>query len=112
MAPPISTPSRKLVLELATSDDNLVLKCRGRLTTVFCEQFRSEVKKLLQQHSRIILDFADLHFVDSSGLAALLDCYVSAKAAGCDLRVTNANSRIKDLLNRTQLSFLTDTDSE
>jgi anti-anti-sigma factor len=112
MAPPISIPSKKLALEVLTSADNPVLKCRGRLTSNFCEQFRFAVKKLLPQHSRIVLDFADLHFVDSSGLAVLLDCYVLAKAYDCDLTVTNANAQIKDLLNRTCLSFVFDTDSE
>jgi anti-anti-sigma factor len=108
----MSIPAKKFALAVLTSADTPVLQCRGRLTSNYCEQFRLEVKKLLPDHRRIVLDLAELHFVDSSGLAALLDCYVLAKAAGCDLRLTNANPQIKGLLDRTHLSFVFDTDSK
>ena len=73
---PTSIPAKKFAFEVLTSADFPVLKCRGRLTSYFCEQFKREIKKLLAEHPRIVVDLADLHFVDSSGLAALLDCYV------------------------------------
>ena len=42
--------------------------------------------------------------MDSSGLGTILSSYVSAKSAGCELRLENPSKNIRDLLKMTHLA--------
>ncbi len=98
-----ATPDR-FTLHVDTTSGDPVLKCSGRLTSQNSELLRSELKKLLPQHKTIHLDLAELSFMDSSGLGAILGSYVSAKTVGCELRLDNPSKSIRDLLKMTHLS--------
>jgi anti-anti-sigma factor len=62
------------------------------------------VKPLIAQGGRIVLDFADLEYLDSSGLGALVGLKVSALHQGLvKLELENLSPRIKELLKMTNL---------
>jgi anti-sigma B factor antagonist len=91
-------------LQLTASNDVVILKCCGSLTCKSAETFHSQIKNLLSEHKVIRLDLAELLYVDSSGLGALLSAYVSAKSAGCELRMVNPTPSVTNLLKMTHLA--------
>ncbi|MBZ5568864.1 MAG: STAS domain-containing protein [Acidobacteriia bacterium] len=105
----VPTPPYPFSLQLTASNEVSILKCSGCLNSETSETLRSQVKKLLPEHKNIHLDLADLHFIDSSGLGALLSTYVSAKTAGCELRLVNPSPSVTSLLKLTHLASVLET---
>ena len=73
----------------------MVVECSGRLIAGGTDPLRSEVKSLFPRTKHIILDFTNLIQVDSMGLGSIVSLYVSAKAAGCDLKLINLSKRVR-----------------
>ena len=100
-----ATPYAKFTIDHTISDDGTpTLVCRGRFILETSGQFKTEVKSLSPQHKLVLADLSGVHYVDSAGLGALLGIYVSAKGDGCELKLINVNSRVKDLLDMTKLA--------
>ena len=101
----LPTPLRNLTIEHQVSaDGSTTLVCRGRITAETSEQFKSEVKSLAAHQKQVLADLSGVNFVDSSGLGAVLATYASAKSAGCELKLVNVHSNVRDLLNITRLT--------
>jgi anti-sigma B factor antagonist len=92
-------PARQLDLHTYAWEDATVVRCTGRLTAETSPQLKTEVKSLLPQKRRLILDLTDLGYMDSSGLGALVGLYISAKSAKCEFQLHNLSPRIRDLLS-------------
>ena len=70
-------------------------------------QVKELVKPLIARGGRIVIDLADLNYMDSSGLGALVGLKVSALHQGlCKLELENLTPRIKDLLSMANLTQL------
>lgn len=80
------------------------IHCHGRLANQTAGQLKELVKPLIPKGGRIVLDFADLEYLDSSGLGALVGLKVSALHQGLvKLELDNLSPRMKDLLSMTNL---------
>ena len=97
---PSETP---LSFEIEVQDGVTVVHCRGRWMAGETGELRSAVKALFPTTKRIVLDLHELTRMDSMGLGALVSLYVSAKAAGCELKMVNFGERIRQLLIVTNL---------
>lgn len=91
-----------------TRDENdfsvTVIKCQGRLVSENSVEIRKVVQPLIQRGGRIALDFADLQYLDSSGLGAIVGLKVSAINRGlCVLELRNLTPRVKELLSISNL---------
>ena len=65
---------------------------------------RDEVRKLLAKGSKkIVLNLAEVNYIDSSGLGELVSSYTSVKNSGGELKLLNLTSRVRDLLVITKL---------
>ena len=65
---------------------------------------RDEVHKLLATGSKkIILNLADVNYIDSSGLGELVSAYTAVKNAGGELKLLNLTSKVRDMLVITKL---------
>jgi|ERR1700728_4776750 anti-anti-sigma factor len=83
------------------------IHCHGRLVNQTAGQVKELVKPLIANGGRIVLDFGDLEYLDSSGLGALVGLKVSALHQGlCKLELENLSPRLKDLLKTTNLTQL------
>ena len=100
---PAAIPLPTLQLQTSKTDQAIVVKCNGHLTFDVSANFKNEVKALIPETRRIILDLTDLAYMDSSGLGAIISVYVSAKKSGCELRLINFNKRVRDLLGITHV---------
>ena len=63
--------------------------------------------------SRIVLNLADVPYVDSAGLGEIVRCYTTVSRKGGRLKLLNLTKKIKDLLSITKLLTVFETyDSE
>ena len=83
-----------------------ILTARGRLVAGHeVSEFRSLIETLLSEgRVRIIVDLADAHRIDSSGLGVLIEAHNMAKSAGGSLKLLNLTESSAQLLVLTRLS--------
>ncbi len=98
-----------LTLDIERSGDTSLVKCHGKLVSGVCDVLYSTVRQLIPESKCVSLDLTGLTHMDSMGLGTIVRLYVSAKSAGCVLRLINIAPRIRQLLGITNLlSVLTD----
>jgi anti-sigma B factor antagonist len=93
-----------LKLQVRTVDDVVIVDCAGRI--LFGDEaaaLRETVKKLIPQNSRIILNLADVTYIDSGGLGTLVALYTTTRNAGGAIKLANLTDRVGDLLQVTKL---------
>src|SRR5215469_16460112 len=83
-----------------TKDENdftvTVIKCQGRLVGQNADELRKVVQPLIERGGRIALDFAEVDYVDSRALGAIVGLKVSAINKGlCVLMLRNLTPRVK-----------------
>ena len=93
----------RLTVEIDRAPGEAVVRLSGRLVAGVTDVLYLEVRGLIPQTKRIVLDLTDLTHMDSMGLGTLVRLYVSARAAGCDLELVNLGKRIRQLLGMTNL---------
>jgi anti-anti-sigma factor len=98
-----AAPLPPLQLHTSRTEEAIMVKCSGHLTFDVSANFKSEMKALIPETRRIVLDLTDLSYMDSSGLGAIVSVYISSKRAGCGLSMINLNKRVKELLGITHL---------
>jgi anti-sigma B factor antagonist len=94
----------QLRMNTRTRDGVLLMDCAGRI--VFGEEsaaLRESVKKVLSENSKVVLNLADVSYVDSGGLGTLVSLYTTARNAGGALKLENVTQRVHDLLQVTKL---------
>ena len=100
---PAPAPAPLLSLEVERQPDAILVRCRGKLTSGLTYLLSDEVRPLIQETGRLVLDLTDLTQMDSMGLGSLVSLYVSARTAGCKLELINLSARIKQLFSMTNL---------
>jgi anti-sigma B factor antagonist len=77
-------------------------------------QLREAVHKTLQAGSKkIVLNLANVPYIDSAGLGEIVRCYTTVRREGGELKLLNLTTRIRDLLTITKLmSVFESFDSE
>ena len=97
--------SLSLSLESSRLGDAIVLHCKGRIV------FREEVLKLSQVAGEsieaaglVILDLKGVSAIDSAGLGEMVALHMWARGHGRALKVTGLSSRIRHLLELTNLT--------
>jgi anti-sigma B factor antagonist len=81
-----------------------ILDCSGRL--VFGNEalhLRERAKELLKSNKLMVLNLADVSYIDSGGLGVLVGLLTSARAAGGDLKLASPNQRAREVLTITHL---------
>ena len=85
--------------------DVSVMDAAGRITlgegsSVFRETLRELVAK---GHKKVLLNLADVSYIDSSGIGELVSGFTSVTNQGGQLKLLNLNKRVQDLLQITKL---------
>jgi anti-sigma B factor antagonist len=107
-----TTPETSFHYEVESSKDAngwkvTTIACHGRLVSDTAEQLKTVVKPLIAEGGHIVIDFADLNYLDSLGLGALVGLKVSAINKGmCKLDLVNLSPRVRELLRLTHLTEL------
>ena len=83
-----------------------LVKCFGQLTFENAPSLKDEVKPLIPERKRIVLDLQGVPQIDSAGLGTVVGLYVSARTRGCRIEIINASQQVSDLFSMTNLLSL------
>jgi len=65
---------------------------------------KDKMASLVQQGTKkVLLNLADVSYVDSAGLGAIVQSYATLNKSGGSLKLLNVTKRIRDLLSITKL---------
>jgi anti-sigma B factor antagonist len=82
-----------------------VIDVAGRITLgEGSSALRETLRELVAKNqNKILLNLADVTYIDSSGIGELVSGYTTVTNTGGSLKLLNLNKRVKDLLQITKL---------
>jgi len=91
--------------------DVVILDLKGKITLGKGDELlKDKVNSLVNQgHKKILLNFADVPYVDSAGLGEIVRTYTTVSRQGGNLKLLNLTKRITDLLAITKLLTVFET---
>ena len=102
-------------IEERSVGDVIVLDLKGKITLGEGDELlKDKVNSLVNQgHKKIVLNLADVPYIDSAGLGEVVRTYTTVSRQGGSLKLLNLTKRITDLLSITKLLTVFETfDSE
>src|SRR6187431_2457437 len=102
-------------IEERSAGEVTLLDLKGKMTLGEGDELlKDKVNSLVNQgHKKIILNLADVPYIDSAGLGEVVRTYTTVSRQGGSLKLLNLTKRIEDLLSITKLLTVFDTfDSE
>ncbi|MBF0573977.1 MAG: STAS domain-containing protein [Desulfamplus sp.] len=97
-------------VEAIVSDDGktLTIKVIGKLDITLYKKFSDSYKDKIDSVSKVLIDFSDVEYIDSSGLGMLL--VLRERAGGEDgvVDILNPNPNVKRILETTNFQQLFD----
>lgn len=94
----------QLSLQSENKGDVVVIRCRGRIVSGEEAQFlQREVEKLTQLTKNVVLQLAEVNYVDSGGLGALVRLRGVLRAARGDLKLCQLSPFVTQVLQATNL---------
>ena len=92
-----------LAFEIERDGDTTVVKCHGRLVAGATEELYHDLKGLLPQSKVVVVDLAELTYVDSTGLGTLVRLHASARKQGCEFKLLHLGKQLRNVLKLTNL---------
>ena len=92
-------------IETRTIGDVRILDCSGKITLgEGTMAVRNTVRDILKSDGKkIILNLADVNYIDSSGIGELVSTYTTVTNSGGQLKLLNLTKKIQELLQITKL---------
>lgn len=92
-------------IETRTIGDVTILDCSGKITLgEGTMTVRNTVRDILNANGKkIILNLADVNYIDSSGIGELVSTYTTVTNKGGQLKLLNLTKKIQELLMITKL---------
>lgn len=92
-------------IETRTVGDVKILDCSGRITLGEGTMIiRTTVRELLNgENKKIILNLAEVNYIDSSGIGELVSTYTTVTNSGGQLKLLNLTKKIQELMAITKL---------
>ena len=92
-------------IEIRTIGDVRILDCSGKITLgEGTMSIRNTVRDVLQSGAKkIILNLADISYIDSSGVGELVSSYTTTVNKGGKLKLLKLTNKLRELLTITKL---------
>jgi anti-sigma B factor antagonist len=92
-------------IEKRTVGDVQILDCSGKITLgEGTMAVRNTVMDVLKEgRKKIILNLADVNYIDSSGIGELVRTYITVSSGGGELKLLSLTKKIQELLQITKL---------
>jgi anti-sigma B factor antagonist len=92
-------------IETRTVGDVRILDCSGKITLgEGTMAVRNSVRDILNRDvKKIVLNLADVNYIDSSGIGELVSTYTTVTNNGGQLKLLNLTKKIHELLTITKL---------
>jgi len=113
-APSFLRGTLRLRLDSRPVGDVMVVQCSGRIVAgAEAQSLQLLLEKIWSRHRETVLQLADVEFMDSSGLGAMVRLNSTARSNGCNLRLCALPQPVRKTLEMTNLLSLFNTyDSE
>ena len=94
-----------MTIEERPTGDVMILDLKGKLTIGDGDELlKDKINSLVQQgHTKLVLNLADVPYIDSGGLGQVVRTYTTVKQHKGSLKLMNVTKRIEDLLAITKL---------
>ncbi|HTV38015.1 MAG TPA: STAS domain-containing protein [Xanthobacteraceae bacterium] len=87
--------------------DAYVVTATGRLDGIYSTAFAKEVGELITgENPKILIDFAEIDFVTSAGIRAVLLLMNKAKASGAAFALCGVNEQVREILDASGLATI------
>jgi anti-sigma B factor antagonist len=91
-------------IEVTEHDGVTLVVPRGDLDLSTAEQVKRALARLIDGgQTKLVLDLADVAYIDSSGLGALVAAMKQARAAGGNLRLCGLQDDVRSIMEMTRL---------
>ena len=97
-------PTPELTCRTEKNADEAAVYASGRITSATSNLLQATIRGLIPETKRIVLDLTNVNYIDSSGIGSMVAVYLAASRVRCELKVVNAQPRIRDLFEITKLS--------
>jgi anti-sigma B factor antagonist len=89
----------------------MILDLKGKITLGEGDELlKDKVNSIVSQnHRKIVLNLADVPYLDSAGLGEVVRAYTTVSRQGGNLKLLNLTKRITDLLSITKLLTVFET---
>lgn len=101
---PLATPELKL--EVVATPEEIVVRCIGKVIFTSSAALQTELRRLIPDTKRLVLDLAGMTYLDSFGLGVLVGAHLSAKRQQRQLKLINMSSQALQLVQVTHLTYL------
>lgn len=102
----MSGPSAEFSVEQVLTPDHLTVKVHGDIDAVSATVLLQRLRDAVARSPETIVDLADVTFIDSAGVQALVDAHRHALALGTRLYVENARGPVGRTLSVSGASSL------
>jgi len=98
-------------IEKRKNGDVVILDIKGKiLFGEGVEDLRQEIQKMVDSgEKKVLMNFADVPYLDSTGLGEVIRCYTTMKKNGGDIKIINLTNNVRDLLSVTKLITVFET---
>ena len=84
-----------------------------RFTLAVTEEVKSELKPILSQEgNKMIFDFKNIEFIDSSGIGFIISLVKTAKSNHSEIKLCNISSEVMDVLELLHLPMILDIEPD
>ena len=88
-------------MKLGIAKDTLVVKFIGDVDNLVCETYKNRLETIINEnkHKKVIMDFSNVTFIDSSGLGLVLGRYNQLKKVNGTLYVCGVSKQTEKIFN-------------
>jgi len=107
--------SQSIIKEKDAVDDGVILRLQGEVDLTSSPQVRQTLLETVKNkdHSRVVIDLSDVSFMDSSGVATLVEALQAQRKAGGKLVLFGLQDRVRGIFEIARLdSIFTIVDDE
>jgi anti-sigma B factor antagonist len=98
-------------IEKRKKDDVVILDLKGKiLIGEGIDVLRDSINNSInEKETKVLLNFAEVPYLDSTGLGEVVRSYTSIKKAGGVVKIVNLTNKVRDLLSVTKLITVFET---
>jgi anti-anti-sigma factor len=76
------------------------VRASGRINSATSVDLARTLRGLIPRCRRIVLDLSTVNYIDNAGLSTLVNVYVQARVANCDIEIHNSRPRARDFARK------------
>jgi anti-anti-sigma factor len=87
-------------IQVESAGDVRIVYVKGKVTFEYCPAFQSRLDSILEEGiRRVVIDFREVPFIDSSGIGEVLRLFKKMKDSNGEVVLANPNQKLRDLFS-------------